>query len=184
MTFPSFTTGDVLNASDMNAVGLWLVKTQSIGTAVSDVTVDSCFSSTYDNYRVLVRIAGASGASDVRLRMRTTTDDTAANYSWFYRGLDNAGGSLDSNGASQDYAFTGTSVSTTGIAALFEFDIMSPNLAEETRAHSMSFVRATAGMRVGGWQMLGSTQYTGFKLYSSSASTWTGGSVRVYGYRN
>jgi len=49
MTYPSFTSGDILTAADMNAVGLWLVKTQTVGTAVSSVQVTGAFSSTYDN---------------------------------------------------------------------------------------------------------------------------------------
>jgi len=39
MTFPVFASGDVLNASDMNGVGLWLVKTQAVGSGVASVTV-------------------------------------------------------------------------------------------------------------------------------------------------
>ncbi len=49
MTYPSFSAGDILTAADMNAVGLWLVKTQTVGTAVASVTVTDAFSSTYDN---------------------------------------------------------------------------------------------------------------------------------------
>ena len=44
MSFPVFASGDVLNASDMNGVGLWLVKTQTIGTGVSSVVVTGAFS--------------------------------------------------------------------------------------------------------------------------------------------
>ena len=54
MSYPVFASGDVLNASDMNGVGLWLVKTQVIGTAVSSVTVTSAFTTDYDQYMITV----------------------------------------------------------------------------------------------------------------------------------
>ena len=54
MTYPVFATGDVLNASDMNAVGLWLVKTQTIGSGVGSVAVTGAFSADYDNYKIIV----------------------------------------------------------------------------------------------------------------------------------
>ena len=48
-TPPTFSSGSVLTAAQMNAVGLWLVKTQTVGTAVSSVSVTDVFSSNYDN---------------------------------------------------------------------------------------------------------------------------------------
>ena len=54
MTYPTFNSGDVLTAAEMNAVGLWLVKTQTIGTAVSSVTVTGAFSTDYDAYQIVV----------------------------------------------------------------------------------------------------------------------------------
>jgi hypothetical protein len=38
-TPPDFSSGAVLTAAQMNSVGLWLVKTQTVGTAVSSVAV-------------------------------------------------------------------------------------------------------------------------------------------------
>jgi hypothetical protein len=61
-TPPDFTTGAVLTAAQMNAVGLWLVKTQTVGSAVPDVTVTDAFSADYDNYKILYTGGTASGA--------------------------------------------------------------------------------------------------------------------------
>jgi hypothetical protein len=38
-TPPDFSSGAVLTAAQMNSVGLWLVKTQTVGTTVSSVAV-------------------------------------------------------------------------------------------------------------------------------------------------
>ena len=68
MTYPVFASGDVLNASDMNAVGMWLVKTQTIGTAVSSVQVTNAFSTNYRNYLILLDGGVGSTSSDIALR--------------------------------------------------------------------------------------------------------------------
>jgi len=72
MSYPSFNVGEVLTAADMNAVGLWLVKTQTIGTSVSSVQVTSAFSANYDNY--LIILAGGSGTqAGLRMTLGATT---------------------------------------------------------------------------------------------------------------
>ena len=50
-----------LSTSRANPGGLDLVKTQTIGSAVSTVTVSDVFSATYDNY--LITINGGSGST-------------------------------------------------------------------------------------------------------------------------
>ena len=58
MAIKTFTTGEVLTASDTNTylanAGLVYVTSATIGTAVSSVTVSNCFSSTYDAYRIVI----------------------------------------------------------------------------------------------------------------------------------
>lgn len=53
MAIKTFTTGEVLTASDTNTYlansGLVFVKSQTIGSAVTSVTVSDAFSATYDN---------------------------------------------------------------------------------------------------------------------------------------
>ena len=58
---PTYTAGEILTSADMNDVstlgnyqGLFHIKTQTIGTAVSSVTVTGAFSSDFDNYLITV----------------------------------------------------------------------------------------------------------------------------------
>ena len=52
MGFP-YSPGDVLTAADLNeSSGLVLVKTQTVGSGVSSVTVTGAFSATFDNYLI------------------------------------------------------------------------------------------------------------------------------------
>ena len=80
MTYPSFTSGEVLTAADMNAVGLWLVKTQTVGTAVASVTVTDAFSSTYDNYRIIYTGGAASTSCVLSLQFGIGGTMTTTNY--------------------------------------------------------------------------------------------------------
>ena len=171
------------NAPAQNPTGLELVKTQTIGTAVASVSVNNCFSSAYNNYRVIIRIAGASTANDCNLRYRVGgVDDTALAYSWFYVGINNTAGSLNNASGGQSLAFTGTNVSTTGIVQTFELDFLSPFLTEEKRTFGFGSQRAPGGMRVGGTVFTNATSFDGFTLLASAGS-YTGGTITVYGYR-
>ena len=180
MTYPSFASGDVLNASDMNAVGLWLVKTQTIGSAVSSVTVTGAFSSTYDNY--LIQVAGgvASGSSAIGLTLGSTaTGYYMAGYSVTYAGVGSVGN--DNNATKWTYAGVGTTDSIN-----VNLILNGPNLAKRTYAYvNYVFGNPAGGGDGAAYQgyLNNATQYTAFTLTPSSG-TLTGGTIRVYGYRN
>jgi hypothetical protein len=181
MTFPVFASGDVLNASDMNGVGLWLVKSQTVGTGVSSVTVSSCFSSDYDNYLVTYTGAVAS-SSGAQLRMYLS-NDTGNNY---YSNLIHQTAGVATVVGTAFGPLTGfTVVGTvdTGDFSLF-MNINNPNRALNTNFFG-SYNCLGASSRVGtmgGWSIATGTN-TGFN-FTVSAGTFTGGTIRVYGYRN
>jgi len=57
MAVKTFTTGEVLTASNTNTylanAGLVYVTSTTVGSGVSSIVVNNCFSSTYDNYVVM-----------------------------------------------------------------------------------------------------------------------------------
>ena len=180
MTYPVFASGDVLNASDMNAVGLWLVKSQTIGTAVATVTVTDAFSATYDAYKIVV----TDGVSSTDGRLRIALGATTTGYYWGLVGgrYDN-GGSVSVGGANAaiwDYVGIG---STTGLSAAIE--IINPYLAKRTTFTSLFTDSGTGGGNIAGpssGMLNNSTSYTSFIL-SPASGTLTGGTITVYGYR-
>jgi hypothetical protein len=180
MPFPSFTTGEVLTAADMNAVGLWLVKTQTIGSAVSSVTVSSAFSSDYDNY--LITIVG--GATTVSTAIRLALGSTATGYYQSGQDVTFAGVSTASAFANQStwpQVCVGTTDSIQGYIML-----RSPNLAKRTFMTCSYIFGDPAGGGTGtlyNGYLNNTTQYTAFTLTLASG-TATGGTIRVYGYRN
>jgi hypothetical protein len=178
MTFPSFTTGEVLTAADMNAVGLWLVKTQTIGSAVTSVTVTNAFSSTYDNYRIL--IGGGVGSTNITLSLRLGASSTG--YYSIINYADYATNTTpksvgDNNGAQWTY------VGYAGANYLqASFDLINPNLARWTMLNNASWAATTVAGSINGAHQV-ATAYTDFTL-GVNTGTLTGGTIRVYGYRN
>jgi hypothetical protein len=177
MTFPSFTSGEVLRATDMNAVGLWLIKSQTVGTAVSSVTLSDVFSADYDNYRVTITGVVPSAEDSFRVRFGSAT---TGYYGSMY--CDSFGGgatlTLRQNNGNANYLAL-NQVSTQ--SASMVFDVTTPFINTFTNHYGMYFGRGFAGWSSG---QLASGSHTSITLLPDGAGTLTGGVIRVYGYRN
>lgn len=160
------------------ASGLTLVKSQTIGSAVSSVTVTDAFSSTYTNYRVMV--TGTSQSSDQVLQL--TLGSTATDYYLvgFYQnfGTSTVNGFSTSNTTYFHSIYGGTN----GSAGVIE--ILKPQVAARTNFTAISASPTTTGFAaVYNGFLNNATQYTAFTLTPASG-TITGGEIRVYGYQN
>jgi hypothetical protein len=179
-TPPTFSSGAVLTAAQMNSVGLWLVKTQTVGTAVSSVTVTDAFSTDYDNYKITYSGGVGSTFQDITMVLGSTT----ANYYWVDVSSSFATGALtttSSNVVSNAYWRVGK-LGTDG--AVINMDLINPFLAKRTFYNSSGSFSSSAGNFVyNGGYLNNATSYTAFTL-NPIASTLTGGTIRVYGYRN
>jgi hypothetical protein len=184
MTFPVFASGDVLNASDMNGVGLWLVKTQTVGSGVSSVTVNNAFSADYENYKIVY--SGGQSSAAVNLYLQLTVGGTASTTGYYgvlvWGNLTTAvvAGATDNN-ASQ-FSFAGGGAGANNGAASVNVDLLNPFGAIRTRLHNAQTLYATVYGTYTGLHDVG-TSYDGIKLTPASG-TITGGTIRVYGYRN
>ena len=174
MAFP-YSSGDVLTAADLNqSSGLVLVKSQTIGSGVSSVTVTDAFSSTFTNYRVLMANMDGSTIASVTLQLGSTT----VNYygvvqSWSY--TTGVTQTLVNNGGPMSVANAHTA--NDSYAAI---ELMNPNGSGRTgiAAHSGGL----RGVLMVGEDTLGGS-HTSFTLAMSSG-TMTGGTIRVYGYND
>ncbi|CAB4138693.1 hypothetical protein UFOVP335_9 [uncultured Caudovirales phage] len=181
MSFPSFSPGEVLNASDMNAVGLWRVTTVS-PTAATTIAVNNCFTSDYTNYTIIVTPISLASASDITLRLRVGgTPDTSGNY--FLANIFVENTSIQSLGENATTNWRAMNIGAAGITGRnsLKFDLYGPAVATPTRYQ----------MNSGGWSgsqiryrsAVGfhdlSTAYDGFDLTASSNITAT---ISVYGY--
>ena len=180
-TPPDFTNGTPLDASSLNAVGLWLVKTQTIGAGVSSVTVNTAFTADYDNYRVVVT-GGTQSSSNSIVTMTLTASgvSSTANYYATFPFTAYTGGAFTilntNNGAGWPYVAMSLNNGLSGA-----FDVYQPAIAAKTSFGGFTNRGDISGF-VSGYHNA-STSYDGFNL-AINAGTMTGGIIRVYGYRN
>jgi hypothetical protein len=177
MSYPSFSAGEVLNAADMNAVGLWLVKSQTIGTGVSSVTVTGAFSADYDNYKILYTGGTASTTQSTNM----TLGATAANYSNTLIYGPYGGGAVTSVGVSAGASWSFVGYQNTN-SAFVELEMYSPFLTRNTMfaSNHIQFGGAVGGRNQG--ILIDNTSYTSF-TFTPAGGTFTGGTIYVYGYK-
>ena len=177
MTYPVFASGDVLNASDMNAVGRWLVKTQTIGTAVSSVEVTSAFSSDYVNYEICVDATTTSAGTELLFLLGSATTSYYSTYAYY--SSQSAGDAIVrvNNGSSFSVGLTDTSTGRN----FYQLFVSNPQTTVVTSFTGLWSARLYNGFS-GGVQN-SATQFTSFKIQPGTG-TMTGGTIRVYGYRD
>ena len=185
MTFPSFSSGEVLRAQDMNAVGLWRVG----GGTLSGVTTNfvGVFSSDYRNYLVQIDNFNNSSATtrSITLQMLSGTTPATSGYSSntvVQFGASSLSGSGVS-GSSMDLTAISSNVNGSGSA---EIQFFNPNNALNTFVLSKSYTyqsNVTAFVYRNGAHIHGAaTAYNGFAI--SGVTDSLSGNVTVYGLRN
>jgi hypothetical protein len=161
------------------------------GGALSTATTNfqSCFTSTYRNYRIVIDGISFSGVGDIYIRLLQGSSETAGalgNNYWAYNGITSAGSTTNST-ANANVAFylgmtSGGAGSPMGQSMI---DIQSPQLAKVTTATVQSaYVIVGAYVTRNGMCAYDSAtaQFDGFAVKSLSAVTLTG-NVAIYGYR-
>jgi len=193
MPLTTYTAGEVLTAASLNAnftfaaanpsSGLTLVATAT-PTAVSSVSINSCFTSTYENYRILFSLTAMTGSQgNLSMRLRAAGTDTITNYE---NQLTEFIGTTLSTGADPlgtDEWFVATLNSE--LAASFSMDIYRPQTAQKTVQNNAGVFMpgsTTVQQQLTVGVQKDSTQFDGFSLLYSG-TTFTG-TVRVYGYLN
>jgi hypothetical protein len=180
MAIKTFTTGEVLTASDTNTYlansGLVYVTSATVGTAVSSVTISGCFTSTYDNYRVIYQAGSASSTAELLLKFNNSTGSTYSHGGVYVQYGSNTVFGEQASGVS-----TGIRVGNTNTATFScSFDIISAYPATQTQVVS-NHADTTFWSSRGGRDSNAASQ-TGLILLPSGG-TLTGGKVVVYGYR-
>jgi hypothetical protein len=183
MPVPDFAPGEVLTAAAMDSIGLWLIKTQTVGSAVSSVTVTGAFSANYENYRIIYT-GGTASATVGDLHM--TLGATATGYYWGSSRVAYNGGTFQGSGSGAAAGTFWRAGSLTSTRIHMNCDLFQPFASVQSSYSSMApYVGGTTSYS---FAMLGgyldnTTSYTEFTLAPNSG-TITGGVIRVYGYRN
>ena len=170
---------DTTVKSVSDASGLVHINTTSY-SAVASQSINDVFSSTYDNYRILISgTHSASGQLRIRLRASGTDNTTASSY--VSQILASTSTATAGNRQTTTYFvlndYDSTLVNTTSI------DIFRPALAEATGLTSLG-LRSTSGAYL---NMTSGTHnqtvaYDGLTLIPETGNMT--GTIRIYGYRN
>lgn len=166
----------VLSTGRTNPGGLDFIKSQTIGTAVSSVEVTGAFSSTYDNY--LVMVSGGVGSTNINLRLTLGSTATGYSYAGFYAQYSSAGvtGTNTNTATFMDVGYANANAISSRI------ELESPNLEKRTIIRAQATGSSTTWYRFDYAGFLdNATQYTAFTL-TCSTGTITGGTIYVYGY--
>jgi hypothetical protein len=166
---------------------VYITGTTVTSGSTTTVSFNNCFSSSYDNYRIVIdNFYTSTGNRGLNLRLRVGgVDATGTNYNNVFHGLTMAGAGSNFTGTN-DYASTGVynSSNTIGLSSC-TMDVLNPNKAERTYAQVQSIIYDAQWItRNGLWQHDLTTAYDGFTLLMSSTGNITQVRVRVYGYRN
>lgn len=197
----TWVSGETITATDLNAVsnvagfgGLVLITSCTvtsvggtsatasngvitIGTGNTSVTVANAFSD-YQAYRVMIEVNDTNGTASNTLQL---SGITGSNYF--------TGGSFGSWGTAAQTGY-GPAAQTTWIVSAnvlngtntqITWEVVNPNIAR--RKHGTVFSQAGNGHTSFNLLCNSTSTATGFVL-SKAGDTMTGGTIRVYGYRN
>ena len=180
MAEQTFTSGQILTAAQMTTLqantGLAYVTSSTIGTGVSTHVVSSCFSSTYDNYRITITGGTASTAGDYNIQLNGITGSVYSTVGYYM-----------TFGFATIVPFAPTSVTSWLVGSSdtvrygVSFDLYSPNLAQQKFLAGANGLSTTA-LYFTNSKCTSTSVATGFTIIPTSG-TLTGGTVTVYGYR-
>jgi len=152
--------------------------TQGTAATAGSLIINNCFTSTYDSYRLMVRITAASATGALSLRLRVGGVDATTGYYWSqswtpWNNVVGLGGGM--NAAEWRANYNGTAP-----PAMCWFDIDGPALAARTGFGGIAMIDGGSGP-VSGYHAT-ATAYDGFTLYPESGTF--SAVARVYGYKN
>jgi hypothetical protein len=176
-TPPDFTNGTALEASSLNSVGLWLVKSQTVGSGVSSVTVTDAFSASYDAYKITY----TGGQASANVNLGTRLGATTTGYRMAMNGVTSVSGAVAAydNNTNTTWIWTGGANTT---YANYNIEVWQPFLARPTFVTSVLITNGADNYWVVRGSLADTTSYTSFAIIPSSG-TLTGGTVCVYGYK-
>jgi hypothetical protein len=179
---PYSTTAQMNTAIDASA-GLTLVNATTFTTS-SAVIIDNVFTSTYQNYKMIINYTAASGTDAVITVVgRASGSDVTTAGTWFSQQESTVGSSYSTAAVSAGRV----SIVNTGFAERVQqvLEIQSPQLAKIT-SYQTQYLSYNSGGQTYSYKHIGiynaTTQMDGFKLLPSTGTI--SGTIRIYGYKN
>lgn len=185
MAIKTFTTGEVLTASDTNTYlansGLVYISTTTIANATTQFV--GAFTDTYTNYRAVFSYTASAGTATYMRWLVGTTPQTGNQISQEMYIVYSAG-TFTSNGRADQYGTFPAAFPT--YPTTVSVDIYNPQAtgySSYCSAVEMMGVSATdARMGIFGGRNIATTQMTGFEITTAGAPTLSG-TMTLFGYR-
>jgi hypothetical protein len=190
MADQTFTAGQVLTAAQMTTLqqnsGLVFVKGVTQVTSVASINVTSCFSATFDAYRVVISSltpTSNSNSTFIYCKLLSTTTPSITDYNYAIPRVDLANGAVSAtygrNATTGVVVGAGNASDTTGAS----FDVLNPFSARYTNFNGLSINNDAAGYAGAGSGMHAVlASYNGFQI-SASTGNISNAAIMVYGYR-
>lgn len=185
MAVKTFTSGETLTASDTNTYlnngGLVYINSTTFSGAAS-VGFSNIFTSTYTNYRIIMRLNGNSAGAIGYFRLSVGGVDRSA-ASYFMAGYQSIwSGALSAYNAGSQTLFQAVGLWSASIPSSCAMDIYSPAVATENTNWSARVVDAGAGAVYSRDCVYAVTEaQDGFTVFPSALQI--SGTITVYGYR-
>jgi hypothetical protein len=164
-----------LKWASVGGAGIGFVSTDTF-SAVTTLSLNSKFTSTYENYRVYVDFTNGGGTQSLLMRMRASGTDTTSSLYGYYSPVGTWSGSAAAEGR------IGT-VPPSGSTAQIVMDVSRPFDTKITKITGLYVF--TSGSSIGevsqfAMVLNNTTSYDGFTIYSGGNSFT--GRVTIYGY--
>jgi hypothetical protein len=153
-------------------------------SGVASQAVNTVFSATYNNYRILCDLTSGTSDGFLYLKLRSGTTDNSLTYSWSMNGLTNQNVTNNQFGSVQTTGFFVFTIDT-GLSNYFaaSMDLFKPfesvfttGIVQSQMLSPTTVVQSASG----GYVHEQSTSYDGFNLIASAGNMT--GRVSVYGY--
>lgn len=178
----TFSDGVSLPATDINTYltnsGLVYVKSQTVGNNVASVEVTGAFSSTYDNYRIIMTGGTQNANNAVYLRLGSSVSDYYGTLIFSAVGGASVLQASDNNSGQMNWVGGGIG----GQYCHASCDVFAPFLAQYTKVRNGQYQNNNNYGTQNGEHRV-ATSYTSFTLGLDSGNTISGGTITVYGYR-
>jgi hypothetical protein len=174
----------IASAVTPSAGGLVYI-TQATPSAVNSVSINDCFSSTYQNYKIVINATTSVGVNSyLSMRYRLSGSDTITQYSYTELNTDGASVGTSASALGNTLQPIGY-IDPTYKGMQYWIDLQDINQAVKTKCYILTSNASAAGAytirNIGGVQDA-TTQFTGI-TFTTSGTSFTG-TIRVYGYAN
>jgi hypothetical protein len=159
--------------------------TQANPSSVTSVSINNCFTSAYENYRIVVNISSwAVADGNIGLRLRASGTDTTTNYLSQRHGGVSGTSFGNANVLGTDEMYFGSYMNAAPRGCFAAHDILAPQITSQTVMRgSLGWLDVVNGPSVATvWNAQSTaTSFDGFTLIGTQSFT---GTIRVYGYQN